>query len=107
MMIRHVIGQGVILIFPKSEQHIALAILKAINKSQNQDFIHEAIRDIEAEDAPKVLPHVNYFHICHHCCRDLDERDPNTYKMTTRNLKGEEDTKWVHYVCTPLKDKRP
>ena len=98
--------EGVAIVFHPTEIRPALAVLKAIYKSTQQDFIKEAITDIESDLQPK-LPTVNYFHLCHHCCRDLDERDQNSFLMTTVNLKGDQEAKWMHYQCIPLKDNRP
>ena len=107
MMIRYVKGEGVILVFPKREQHVALAILKTIYKGTQQDFIKEAIDDIEADMKPKLLLVVNHQHICENCFMMLDDRDTNSFHMTTRAIDGTETSKWVHYVCPELKLKRP
>lgn len=100
---------GVAIGFDASEINTAQATLRGLYNATQNDFIKQAIDDIEKEFAPEVpkLPHINYFHICQHCFRDLDSRDPNSYSMTTRDLKGKEDTKWIHYCCKPLKQNRP
>lgn len=107
MQIRYEKDAGVILVFPQSELKVALGILKAVHKVCGADFILSAINQIEEDLKPKELPMINYHSICHHCFRDLDTRDPNSYLMTTRNLKGVEDRRWIHYKCDPLKEKRP
>ena len=93
--------------FPKDEQKVALGVLRAINNVQPQDFLQEAIRDIEADMRPKLLLVVNHQHICEHCFMMLDDRDPNSFNMTTRSIDGKETSKWVHYKCPELKLNRP
>lgn len=102
MMIRHVIGEGVILVFPKSERLVVLTILRVLYKANQQDFLKEAIEGIEAEDTQKALPMVNYFHLCQRCFRDLDERDANSIHYIKDN-----NEKWFHRDCLPLKNNRP
>lgn len=102
MMIRHIIGEGVVLAFPKSEKSVVLAILRVLYNANKQDFLQEAIQAIEAEDAPKTLQLVNYFHLCSKCFRDIDQRDENAICITKDG-----DTKWKHKICVPLKDNRP
>ena len=105
MQIRYIKGQGVVLAFVTSELQACLAVLRALYQISGQDFIARAIADIEKDLqlSTKQLPIVNHFHICQHCFRDLDDRDPNSFKMTTRSISGEEVVKWTHYVCDPLK----
>jgi hypothetical protein len=103
MQIRYQKGVGVILVFPNEEMQAVLQILKAMYKVTQYHFIGQAISDIEADLQPKKLPVVNHFHLCHHCCRELDDRDPNSFLMTTLNLKGGQEAKWIHYQCKPLK----
>lgn len=107
MQIQYVKGEAVVIAFFPEEIKVALAVLKAIHKMNPMSFIAEAIADIENDLQPKKLQIINHFHLCHHCCRDLDDRDPNSYLMTTVNLKGEQEAKWMHYQCIPLKDNRP
>lgn len=102
MQIRYIKGQGVVLAFPIHEIQAVLEILRALYRVSGLAFIDQAIKDIE-KDLVKKIPTVNYYHICEHCFRDLDERDPNAFKMTTKNIDGEETVKWIHYVCDPLK----
>lgn len=89
--------------FAMSEMKILLEILKALHSLSGADFIAKAIADIEHDLQPKQLPVVNYFHICEHCFRELDERDSNSFKMTTRSISGDENVKWIHYKCKELK----
>lgn len=103
MQINYNKSQGVAIIFSLSELKAALSVLKAIYKVHPLDFIGRAVSDIEADMKPKQLPVINYFHICEHCFREIDERDPNSFRMTTRSISGEETSKWVHYRCKPLK----
>lgn len=103
MQIKYVPHEGVILVFLAHEIAYAVAGLKAIHKNQPQDFLAQAINDIEAD---RVQP-PNHFHICEHCFTELDDRDPNAFHMTTRSLDGKEVSKWVHYQCPELKLNRP
>lgn len=105
MQIRYIKGQGAVLAFVMGEMQALLEILRALHSVTGQEYIAKAIADIEKDIQPKQLPTVNHFHICEHCFRDLDDRDPNAFKMTTRSITGEETVKWVHYVCDPLKPK--
>lgn len=89
--------------FAMNEMLTLLAVLKALHKLTGADFIAQAIADIQLDLRLKQLPVNNYFHICEHCFRELDERDPNSFKMTTRSISGEENVKWVHYKCPELK----
>ena len=107
MQIRYHKEAGVLLVFPLSELKVALGILRAIHKIQPQDFLKEAISDIEADMQPKQLPMVNHQHICENCFMMLDDRNPNAFHMTTRNLDGKETSRWIHYVCDELKLNRP
>lgn len=107
MQIRYQKEVGVMMYFAQSEIRVALQILRAMYKLTQIDFIQEAIVGIEADMQPKRVQMVNHFHICEHCFMEIDDRDPNAYKMTTRDLKGEENSKWIHYVCKTLKDNRP
>ena len=79
-----------------------LGILKAVNKVEPQDFLKEAIKDIEHDLTPKLVKPVNYFHFCDKCMCEVDEREPNALHLVT-----ESDDKWVHYTCPPLKKNRP
>ena len=103
MQIRYIKGQGVVLAFVMSEMQTLVEILRALHQFTGQEFLARAIADIEKDMQPKQLPTVNHFHICEHCFRDLDDRDPNCFKMTTKSITGEETIKWIHYVCDPLK----
>ncbi len=107
MQIRYHLGTGVLLVFPNTEIHVALQILKAMQRVRPFPFIGQAISDIEADLQPKQLPMVNHFHCCEHCFMMLDDRDPNSFQMTTRSIDGKETSKWVHYVCGELKLNRP
>lgn len=107
MQIRYLKEAGVLLVFPHSEMKVALSILKALYKMSPEHFIGQAISDIEADLQPKQLPIVNHQHICEHCFMMLDDRDSNSFNMTTRAIDGKETSKWVHYKCPELKSKRP
>ncbi len=109
MQIRYIKGQGVVLAFAMSEMPTLLAILQAFHKITGADFIAQAIADIKLDMqlSTKKLPVVNYFHLCEHCFRELDERDPNSFLMTHKGIDGKETSKWVHYVCGELKLNRP
>jgi len=91
-------GVAVTLVFSITEAKVALAVLKDLHKSTQQDFIQEAITDIEGDMQPKKLPMKNYFHWCKDCGRDLDERSDNAISITKDG-----DTYWKHKVCVPLK----
>jgi hypothetical protein len=95
-------GTGVIILFPQSERHVALAVLKALYTATGQEFIKEAIKSIEEDLKPKALPFINYWHWCTGCGRDLDERDENAISITKDG-----DTSWKHRECPPLKKDRP
>jgi CRISPR/Cas system-associated protein Cas10 (large subunit of type III CRISPR-Cas system) len=103
MQIRYQTGVGTVLVFPQSEIRLVLGILKAVNKVEPQDFLKEAIKDIEHDLTPKLVKPVNYWHLCEVCHRDLDERDENVLHIT----KDMED-RWIHRDgCPPLKKNRP
>ena len=97
-------NDGVMLVFGINELKFALAVLKAMHKSTGggEGFMKKAIEDIEADLKPKLLTHVNYFHWCVKCGRDIDERDENTMRIS-----HESDVKWQCRKCKPLKIKRP
>ena len=103
MQIRYQKGVGVILVFPNEEMQAVLQILKAMYKVTRYHFIGQAISDIEHDMQPKQLPVVNHQHLCENCFMMLDDRDSNSFKMTTKSITGEETIKWIHYVCDPLK----
>lgn len=88
--------------FRKSELQFAVAVLRGINGVIKADFITKAISDIEESMRPKPLPHINYYHVCQVCFRDLDERDDNTMCISRDG-----DVKWKHRVCLPVKKDRP
>lgn len=102
MQIRYQTGVGTVLVFPQSEIRVVLGILKAVNKVEPQDFLREAIKDIEHDLTPKLVKPVNYWHMCEKCNRDIDERDENSLHLVT-----ESDEKWVHHNCPTLKKNRP
>lgn len=101
MKINYEKNVAVSLTFPITEVKAALAVLKALHKYTQLDFIQEAITDIEADMQPKKLPMKNYFHLCRKCFRDLDEREDNSFHLT-----GDKDV-WSHRRCPPLNEKRP
>lgn len=107
MQVQIHVGTGVILLFPQSEMNVALAVLKALYTATGQEFLKQAISDLEELLKPKQVTHKNYFHICRHCVTEMDERNPNAYLMTTKSLTGEEDSYWIHYICKELKKDRP
>ena len=107
MQVQIHVGTGVILLFPQSEMNVALAVLKALYTATGQEFLKKAISDLEELLKPKQLQFVNHFHICKLCHRDLDDRDPNSFLLTTRDLNKQEDSYWCHYVCKELKQDRP
>ena len=88
--------------FRKNELQFAVAVLRGIYSVVKADFIAKAIRDIEESMKPKTLPMINYWHICSKCQRDLDERDDNTMRIS-----NDDDVKWQHRNCLPLKKDRP
>ena len=105
MKIRYLKNEKVTLTFQKNEIQVALSLLKALYKNKEPEFVGRAIKDIEADLqlSTKKLSFVNHFHICEYCFREIDDRDSNSFKMTTRNITGEEVVKWIHYKCKPLK----
>ena len=107
MQIRYDKKLGTFLYFPLSELRVALGVLKAIHKVCGADFILTAIRDMEEDLKPKALTFINYHHICELCVTEVDDRSPNAFLMTTRDLKGKENSRWTHYCCPTLKEKRP
>lgn len=107
MRINYNKSQGVTIMFGLTEMKSALSLLKAIYKAHPLDFIGQAISDIEADMQPKQLPMVNHQHICEHCFMMLDDRDPNSFLMTTKSIDGKETSKWIHYQCPELKLNRP
>lgn len=89
--------------FRKSELLFALAVLRGINNTLKVDYLTKAIRDIEESMRPvQALPHINYFHVCQSCFRDLDERSDNSMRIS-----HDDDVKWKHRVCPTLKKDRP
>ena len=94
--------QGIALSFPPKEFKFALLILKAIYKAAPLDFVKTCIDDMEKDMAPKLLPMINYFHTCHKCFCEIDERSDNALHLTT-----EKDDKWIHKQCPTLKKDRP
>lgn len=95
MIIKYEKGNAIALGFPLKEFQIALHILRAMYKATKLDFIREAIADIERDMAPK-LTIVNYYHLCQHCFKDLDEREDNAICITKNG-----DQKWKHKFCIP------
>lgn len=102
MKINYNKGVAVTLVFSITEAKVALAILKALHKSTQQDFIQEAITDIEGDMFRKVLPMKNYHHLFSRCCMMVDERSDNALHYTNGNI-----DMWNHKLCPPLKDNRP
>lgn len=98
---------GVAIVFTPLETKQALAVLKAMYRSYPAHFIGQAISDIEIDLQPKQLPMVNHFRCCEHCFMMLDDRDPNSFQMTTRSIDGKETSKYIHYQCPELKLNRP
>ena len=90
--------------FRKSELLFAVAVLRGIYSVVKADFVRKAISDIEESMRPKVqaLPIINYFHVCQSCFRDLDERSDNSMRIS-----HDDDVKWKHRVCPPIKKDRP
>lgn len=88
--------------FKVSEAKFFLAVLKGIQAVAKADFIQKAINNLEEHLKPKALPMINYHHVCQSCYRDLDERDDNTMRIS-----HDEDVRWKHRVCPPLKKDRP
>ena len=88
--------------FKKPELNFALSVLRGINAIVKADWIAKAIRDVEEYLKPKALPFINYHHICQSCFRDLDERDDNSIRLSK-----DDDVKYKHRVCPPLKKDRP
>lgn len=102
MKINYEKNVAVTLTFPITEVKAALAVLKALYKYTQLDFIREAITDIEGDMFRKVLPMINYHHICNRCCMMVDERSDNALHYTNGNIDI-----WNHKLCAPLKDNRP
>lgn len=93
---------GLLIHFPPNELKFGLAVLKGIHNVIKADFIQNDINDLEQHLQPKKLPMINYHHVCQSCYRDLDERDDNTMRIS-----HDEDVKWKHRNCPPLKKDRP
>ena len=83
--------------FRKEELKFALNVLKGINSVVKLSFIQEAIEDIEVSLRPR-LTLVTHYHLCSGCCREVDDRDPNTLKIGK-----DDDITYKHRVCPPLK----
>lgn len=98
-------GGGGDTVFPNSELNVVLQVLRAMYRVTQYRFIGQAISDIEADMRPQVAA-VNYHHICEHCFMEVDERDPNAFRMTARAIDGKESSKWIHYKCPELKPNR-
>lgn len=94
--------QGVALSFPPKEFKFALLILKAIYRAAPMDFVKTCIDDMEKDMAPKLLPMINYKHLCESCYRIIDERDENTMRFQKND-----DVKYKCRVCKPLRKDRP
>lgn len=86
---------GVGLTFNTHELKFALEVLKAIHRVIGGGFIKDAIEDIESDMRPKPI---NYFHLCSKCGRDIDERNPDTMRLSNNG-----DVKWQCRTCKPLK----
>lgn len=86
-------GKSVIIHFPAHELKQALAVLKALAQFFGASFLWKAAQDLENDLEPKLV-YKNYFHICHSCFTELDERDDNTF-----SINGD----WKHRVCPHLK----
>lgn len=93
---------GVAIIFSMVEIKVALAVLKGLYKFFKMDFIQEAITDIEGDMFRKVLPMINYHHICTRCCMVMDERDQNVMHYKNGSIDS-----WHHKLCPELKPNRP
>lgn len=98
MKINYEKNVAVSLTFPITEVKAALAVLKALYKYTQLDFIREAITDIEGDMFRKVLPMINFHHICTRCCMLMDERDENVMHYTNGKIDS-----WHHRLCLPLK----
>lgn len=99
---------GVTIHFSPSELKTAQGVLQALYDWSKADFIKAAIDDITADLQPKSLPMINYHHLCSACFRDIDERDPNTRRVTYHDEKnGIHEVRWQCIVCKPINDKRP
>ena len=59
MQVQIHVGTGVILLFPQSERHVALVILRAVHASTGQEFLKEAIKGIEEDLKPKIEYYMN------------------------------------------------
>lgn len=106
MIIHYDKGLAIVMGFPKMEFHVVLQILKALHKVNPQDFIKQAIDDVENDMKPKILSFENN-HLCEHCKMMMKSGDSNNFLMTTRDLEGKEVSKWIHYQCPQLKNERP
>lgn len=102
MKIQYEKTQGMILFFQSNELKFALAVLKGILKVLPQDFLRQAIRDVEGDLQPPRLPLINYFHCCASCFRDIDERSADTMRIEQGG-----DVKWKCRQCKPINPKRP
>jgi len=104
MRVQYEKSVGVTMTFNTSELKLALAILKGIHTAigGGEGFIKDVIRDIEADMKPKLITHTNYFHWCVNCGRDIDERNPDTMRLSNNG-----DVKWQCRKCKPLKIVRP
>lgn len=92
---------GVNIHFGVTEIKFALQLLKALQSVIGAGFIREAIEDIEYDLKPKLIPFINYHHICNKCFMMIDERKDSFIHHT-----GGKDV-WIHQVCKELKTNRP
>lgn len=88
---------GATIQFSPSELKIAVIVLKAMYEWCGAEFLHTAYKDIEKDLIPQ-LPHINYFHVCIKCFRDLDERNPDTLRIQNNDV-----IRWQCRSCKPLK----
>lgn len=99
---------GVTIHFSPNELKTAQGVLQALYDWSKADFIKAAIDDVAADLQPKLLPMINYHHLCQKCWRDIDERDANTRRVKyDDDLKGIHEVRWQCVVCKPIKDNRP
>jgi len=96
-------SQGVAIQFSPSEIKIALIVLKSIHQWCGAGFIKEVIDDIEEDLKPKMLPMINYHHVCSRCCTMIDDRVGNNF---VHYVNGNTD-EWRHHECHELKKNRP
>ncbi len=86
--------------FRPSELATSLAVLKALEKHNNQPYLREAIAECESRMRPRLTV-VSHFHYCQKCFAEIDDRVGNNFlHIVTSQMDY-----WQHRSCPYIKPK--